>query len=90
MAFEYDRDKSAANKRKHGIDFEEALALWNDPNAIEIAAATTVERRFAIVGTINDKLWTAIVTYRNDNIRLISVRRSRGKEIKPYEKNQSF
>ena len=31
MKFEYDPDKSAANREKHGIDFDEAQALWNDP-----------------------------------------------------------
>lgn len=87
MKFEFDQIKSRANKRKHGIDFVEAQALWRDINAVEIMAATTVEQRFVIVGMIEDEHWTAVVTYRNDNTRLISVRRSRKREIETYEKN---
>ena len=89
MAFEFDPAKSRANKRKHGIDFVEAQALWDDAEAIEVASTTNVESRFAVIGMIDDKLWTAIVTYRNDNIRLISVRRSWKKEIESYEKNKN-
>jgi uncharacterized DUF497 family protein len=90
MDFEYDQAKSIANKRKHGIDFEDAQALWDDGDAIEITASTTIEPRFVVTGTIDDRHWTAVVTYRNDNIRLISVRHSRGKEIEVYEKNKSL
>ena len=88
MAFEFDPAKSRANKRKHGIDFVEAQALWDDAEAIEIATNTNVEPRFVVAGMIEGKLWTAIVTYRNDNIRLISVRRAWKKEIDSYEKNK--
>jgi uncharacterized DUF497 family protein len=36
MAFEYDANKSAENKRKHAIDFEEAQELWIDADLVEI------------------------------------------------------
>ena len=41
MFFEYDPVKSRANKKKHGIDFEEAKALWQDPHLLEIEARTS-------------------------------------------------
>ena len=85
MEFEYDQDKSAANKTKHGIDFDEAQALWDDPEYLEIPARTKDEPRLLIVGMIDNKHWSAVVTYRNKNIRLISVRRSRKEEIELYE-----
>ncbi len=85
MNFEYDPDKSAANKIKHGIDFDEAQALWNDSNRLEIQAKLTDELRYLIVGMMGGKHWSAVVTYRNDMIRLISVRRSRKEEIEYYE-----
>ena len=85
MEFEFDKRKSQLNKKKHGIDFIEAQALWNDPDRIEIPANTTDEDRFLIIGKISDKCWSAIITYRNGKIRIISVRRSRKEEIEIYE-----
>lgn len=85
MEFEYDPKKSVANREKHGIDFEEAQGLWKDPKAVEIKAAHKGEPRYALLGTINGKNWTAIITYRNERPRIISVRRSRKKEVEIYE-----
>jgi uncharacterized protein len=85
MNFEYDLDKSRSNKQKHGIDFEEAQALWNDPQRLEIPAKGTDEPRYLIIGEINKEHWSAVITYRDQNIRLISVRRSRIEEVKFYE-----
>ena len=77
MSFEYDPDKSAENKRKHGIDFEQAQALWADPALVEIPARTSDESRWLLIGKIEEKHWSAVITRRDENIRLISVRRSR-------------
>ena len=85
MEFEFDNRKSQTNKKKHGIDFIEAQALWNDPDRIEIPAQTVDEERFLIIGKISDKCWSAIITYRIENVRIISVRRSRIEEIDIYE-----
>jgi hypothetical protein len=90
MDFEYDPAKSQENKRKHGIDFEEAQALWDDPALVEIPARTSDEPRWLLIGKINlggagEKLWSAFITPRGENVRLISVRRSREKEAAFYE-----
>jgi uncharacterized DUF497 family protein len=85
MAFEYDPDKSAANQRKHGIDFEEAQALWHDPDLVEIPAQVTGEARWAVFAMIGGKHWSAIITRRGENVRLISVKRSRAEEVAIYE-----
>ena len=83
--FEFDDLKSKSNFQKHGIDFNDAQALWNDSNLLEIPAKTLDEPRFLIIGLIEKKHWSAIVTYRNGKIRLISVRRSRDEEVALYE-----
>lgn len=83
--FEYDDDKSKANEEKHGIDFLAAQELWNDPDLLEIQAKSGDESRFLVIGLIGAKHWSAIITYRNGKIRLISVRRSRMKEVDLYE-----
>jgi uncharacterized DUF497 family protein len=85
MQYEYDPDKSAANKAKHGIDFEEAKLLWSDEFAIEQAARSDAEPRFIIIGRIGDNMWSAFVTYRGALTRIISVRRARRQEIEDYE-----
>jgi uncharacterized DUF497 family protein len=85
MEFEFDKRKSQINKKKHGIDFIEAQTLWNDLDRIEIPAKTIDEERFLIIGKISDKYWSTIITYRNEKIRIISVRRSRKEEIDIYE-----
>ena len=85
MEFEFARRKNEINKKKHGIDFIEAQALWNDPDRVEIPTKTTDEDRFLIIGKISDICWSAIITYRNEKVGIISVRRSRKEEIEIYE-----
>ena len=85
MDVEFDPLKSAANKAKHGIDFLDAQALWSDPALLEIQARTTDEPRFLVIGRIHRKHWSAVITYRGQTIRLISVRRSRLEEVQLYE-----
>ena len=85
MEFEFDRRKSENNKRKHGIDFVEAQVLWEDSNFLEIPARTEDEPRFLVIGQIQEKYWSGIITYRKHRIRIISVRSSRKKEIELYE-----
>ena len=85
VQFEYDPNKSQSNKVKHGIDFDEAQALWEDSQRIEIQARTTDEPRFVVIGKIKNKHWSAIITYRENKIRIISVRRSRDNEVTLYE-----
>lgn len=83
--FEFDEAKSQANLDKHGINFVAAQELWKDPYLLEIRAKSEGEPRFVLIGMIGEKHWSAVVTYREGRIRLISVRRSRKKEIELYE-----
>ena len=85
MELEYDIRKSVANRAKHGIDFDDAQELWNDPERLEVPAKTEDERRWLTIGMIGGKHWSAVITYRNGTTRLISVRRSRNKEVAIYE-----
>jgi uncharacterized DUF497 family protein len=83
--FQYDAKKSLANLKKHGIDFEQAQFLWDDPDLVMIAARSDDEPRFLVIAHLNDQHWSAMVTDRNGEIRIISVRRSRMSEIELYE-----
>ena len=83
--FEFDEKKSVSNLNKHGIDFVAVQELWNDPDLIEVQATSNTEPRFLLIGRIEDKHWSAVITYRGDIIRIISVRRSRKSEVELYE-----
>ena len=86
MEFTFDEKKSAANKQKHGIDFDEVQVLWDDPDLLEIPAKKVEdEGRCLVIGKIGKKHWSAVITYRGDSIRVISARRSAGKEVQYYE-----
>jgi uncharacterized protein len=85
ILFEFDATKSESNRKKHGIDFVEAQILWNDPMLLEVPSKTDDELRYLVIGLIDGKHWSAVITYRGDNVRLISVRRARTEEVAIYE-----
>lgn len=84
MEFECDSEKSAANRQKHGIDFESAKLLWLDEQRLIVPARSTTEPREAIIGELGGILWTAIYTMRGEVVRIISVRRARDEEREKY------
>ncbi len=84
MNFEFDPAKSAANLKKHGIDFDGAQALWSDPDRLEIPAHSIDEPRTQVIGRISGVVWSAFVTMRSDRVRIISVRRARHEEETAY------
>jgi uncharacterized protein len=88
MDFGFDPKKSDINKSKHGIDFYEAQAFWDDPDLIEIPLKTSDEPRFLVIGKISEKYWSGIITFRSSKTRIISVRRSRKEEVDIYESYQ--
>ncbi len=85
MRFEFDIRKSASNREKHGIDFDGAQALWEDPDRVEIPALTEDEPRLMVIGRIGGRVWSAVVTHRGDSVRIISVRLAHRKEVEVYE-----
>ena len=88
MEFEFDRQKSARNLAKHGIDFVDAQRLWEDPNLLEIPAKIEDEPRLVVIGRIAGKHWSAVIVYRGEVIRIISMRRSRPREVAWYESQE--
>ena len=84
MKFEFDEARSSSNQTKHGINFIAAQALWGDPLRMETPALSADEPRSQVVGKIGDKVWSAFIAQRNENIRIISVRRARDNEEEKY------
>ena len=87
IEFEFDPAKSLRNKNKHGIDFTEGQGLWKDSDLLEIRARTVGEPRFIVVGRMEGRHWTAVITYRQGKTRIISIRPARKNERELYESN---
>lgn len=89
LTFEWDENKSKSNLLKHGIDFEEAKTIFNDPFAITIDDPdhSFVEDRYLDIG-LSRKGRVLVVWYteRNDNIRIIGCRKAIRSEREIYEK----
>jgi uncharacterized protein len=69
----------------HGIYFVEAQALWLKRDLLGAGSRSLTEPQYLFIGLIDDKHWSAVVTYRGDTIRIISVRGSRVREVEAYE-----
>ena len=67
------------------FEFVESQALWEDPDRLEIPARTQGEKRFMLIGMIGGNTWSAIFAYRENRVRIISVRRARKEEVQYYE-----
>jgi len=83
--FEFDPAKSAVNLEKHGIDFTQVQALWQDVMRVEIPARTADEPRWLVIGRIGGTHWSVVVAYREGRTRIISAGRSRKEEVALYE-----
>ena len=86
--FEFDKNKSESNRRKHGIDFESARKLWWDSNRIEIPARWIDEPRFVLIAILEKDIWSAVFTLRENRIRIISVRTARDNEKEIYNSSR--
>ena len=85
---EWDPVKARTNRRKHGITFEEAATVFNDPLSSTILdpSYSEIEERFVIIGqSIQGRLLVVVHTDRDDNIRIISTRVANTHERKTYE-----
>jgi hypothetical protein len=86
---QWDEDKAEANRRKHGVDFREALEVLHDPLAVTVEDrrhTTPMERRVTVVGmSAREQLLRVTVAQRGTIIRIISARRATARERHDYE-----
>jgi hypothetical protein len=88
IAFEWDRRKDSANRRKHGVGFAEAITVFDDPLSITVPDPdhSIDEERFVIVGMSSERSLLVVVhTIRGERIRLISARSATKHEKFNYE-----
>ena len=86
VKFEWDHHKAVANRKKHGIDFADAVAVLYDELAVTIQDEHADEERFITMGT--DALGQVLVvvwTWHGEQLRLISARKATPREHRQYE-----
>jgi uncharacterized protein len=88
MDYQWDPVKAQANAKKHGIEFADAIGVFDDPEAITIEDPDSEgEQRFLSIGLdILGRIIVVAYTYRVDDVRLISARKATKKEVRIYEK----
>lgn len=89
--FQWDPAKAEANRRKHGVTFEEASSAFADLLSITIADPdhSAQESRFLLVGLTDQRRLVVVAhTERGDDIRLISARLATKRERRTYEEEQ--
>lgn len=87
MDFEWDEDKNSINKLKHGIDFRDAIRVFDDERYLvrEDRGAEYGETRFQLLGAASfDVLFVVYTERRGDTIRIISARLATKLEKKMY------
>jgi uncharacterized DUF497 family protein len=90
LEFEWDQDKAASNKKKHGISFEEAATVFGDPLAaiFDDPVHSQEEHREILIGhSTRNRLLVICFTERAEAIRIISARRATKQERRDYEEN---
>ena len=86
MLFEWDEDKRLSNLDKHGIDFLDAAALFEEGRHVySYPSPKNEEERWVTVGRVSGRLIAVVWTERRDAVRLISARSARDEEKRHYQ-----
>ena len=92
MEFEWDPAKDAANLKKHGVGFSEAMTVFGDPLEVTIADSehSAGEARFLSLGTSQaNRLLVVAYTERQGKTRIIHAREAAPKERRDYESGKT-
>ncbi len=86
MAYQWDNDKAAANLKKHGIDFADAVSVFADDLSVTVSDERFDEERFVTIGVdAFGRILVVVHTWRDSEIRLISARKATRPERTQYE-----
>lgn len=89
MKLEWDENKRASNKLKHGFDFLDAHLVFTDEALIEEDRRTDYgEKRYTLIGHLSNRLVIVIFSQRDDSIRIISMRKANHREQKKYDQKR--
>ncbi|MCZ8148449.1 MAG: BrnT family toxin [Roseomonas sp.] len=84
MEIEWDERKRLANIAKHGLDFEDADLVFEQPHLVGEARAVGDETRHCAIGYVGEGLVAVIYTMRGEAIRIISMRKARDNERRRF------
>lgn len=88
MGFEWDPRKAASNRRKHGVDFSDAVTVFDDELALTLSDLRAGEERFVSLGTdAFGRILVVVYTWRRDAIRMISARIATPAERRRYQEH---
>lgn len=86
MSYQWDKAKAAANLKKHGIDFADAVSIFADDLAVTVSEERFNEKRFITIGMdAFSRVLVVVYTWRDHDIRLISARKATRLERTQYE-----
>ncbi|MHB9072636.1 MAG: BrnT family toxin [Desulfobaccales bacterium] len=85
MRFEWDDRKRRSNLAKHGLDFFDVSAVFEDAYIVVPSAHKSQEERFLAIGVFEGRFVTVVYTTRSEAIRIISFRRARHEERQKYQ-----
>jgi len=91
-AFEWDARKAAANRRRHGVTFEQAVRAFGDPFAVEVVDEREAygEERINLLGLCDGVILHVTYTERGERVRIISARRAvRHEQDRYYRENSA-
>lgn len=91
LRFLWDARKAAANERKHGVTFQEATTVFDDPLSVTILDPdhSVTEQRLLLLGLSNRRRLLVVAhSERGESIRIISARRTNRRERRTYEEDK--
>jgi len=89
VEFEWDADKATANRKKHGVDFADAVTVLYDELALTVLDDSDHEERFVTVGTdALGRILIVVYVLRGDVLRMISARKATPLERRQYEEER--
>ena len=91
MSYQWNPRKAASNLEKHGVDFADAVGVFEDERALTIKEHYVAsEQRFVTIGMdFLGRVLVVIYTYRNNDIRMISARTATKRERRAYERKRA-
>ncbi len=95
MQFEWDANKAVANQRKHGVSFEAAARVFDDPRVLSVLDRRYSEERWYSLGAVGETIIYVAHTIENqgqtsETIRIISARQASARERQEYQTNASY
>jgi hypothetical protein len=84
MEFEWDPAKAKSNIARHGVSFDEAQAVFTDPQAIELLDHSLDEERWRLLGRAGPSILMVVYTERGNRVRIISARKASKREQEAY------